>query len=868
MIIKSAPQKPPGRLATALRGKVRRALLISTLTLVAIPAITLGSIYYGMVLHETKVADSFATFFENAVQTKLDLAPNFVRGQLVRPDRLTIDMKHTEFQKLAYKRDTAMQTGVLLTGPEDYVPAKIRFGAETYKVKVRLKGDWVDHLAGDKWSFRVKVGGDETLFGMNKFSLHHPKTRNWVHEWIFHEALEREGIISLRYRFVDVVLNGKPLGVYALEEHFDKRLVESNRHREGPILKLSEDAYWPDVATFGKGSKASMTGLQSQSVANVEAFRIGKIKTKPMLEGELRKAMTLLEGCRAGEIAVGDAFDAGKLARYFAICDVMGASHAAIWFNLRFYYNPVTSRLEPVGFDGNAGEPLEQLIGSNRADATESVRFKDICFSDTDFYGRYVKALSEYSDERWLDSLLDDVDEGLTANLGILYREFPYYHFSTRVYRDNQARIRGAIDPNKAFHAFYQNHDETTVTLELGNIQPLPVEVLGLETFVGVPSWLSEPIVLRAHDPAGLPSYGSVTFEIPGPDGWTAGLEDSLKVRYRVLGTDQPRAEAVFGWVRQDPTTLEEDVTRVASTVDSFGFLVVNEDLATIRVERGHWKVDRDLVIPPGYMVELEGGTEIDIVSGATILSRSAFHMFGTEEAPIVFGSSDSTAQGFVVLEAENTSRLEHVYFRNLGNPDVVGWNVTGAVTFYESPLEAIGCEFGTNRCEDALNTIRTTFDIDGSLFRDTFGDAFDSDFCTGTVRSTSFVRCGNDGIDVSGSTVSVEEVTVDGAGDKAVSGGEASVVTMSGLRVKNANIGVASKDQTVVEGTDVAILDTNIGLTAFRKKSEFGPATMDVRRLALDGVGTVSLVETGSSVVIDGERQLENGTDVKRMLY
>ena len=53
-------------------------------------------------------SERLATFFENAVQTKLDLAPNFVRGQLVRPDRLTIDMKHTEFQKLAYKRDKDM----------------------------------------------------------------------------------------------------------------------------------------------------------------------------------------------------------------------------------------------------------------------------------------------------------------------------------------------------------------------------------------------------------------------------------------------------------------------------------------------------------------------------------------------------------------------------------------------------------------------------------------------------------------------------------------------------------------------------------------------------------------------------------------
>ena len=67
--------------------------------------------------------------------------------------------------------------------------------------------------------------GDETLFGMKQFSLHHPRERNYAYEWLFHQALKREGLLGLRYLFVDVTLNGTHLGVYALEEHFEKRLL-------------------------------------------------------------------------------------------------------------------------------------------------------------------------------------------------------------------------------------------------------------------------------------------------------------------------------------------------------------------------------------------------------------------------------------------------------------------------------------------------------------------------------------------------------------------------------------------------------------------------------------------------------------------
>ena len=76
---------------------------------------------------------------------------------------------------------------------------------------------------------------------MKEFSIQHPKTRNYVYEWLFHEALKREDLLSLRYEFIDVTLNGKDLGTYALEESFEKRLIEHNGYREGPIVRFNED---------------------------------------------------------------------------------------------------------------------------------------------------------------------------------------------------------------------------------------------------------------------------------------------------------------------------------------------------------------------------------------------------------------------------------------------------------------------------------------------------------------------------------------------------------------------------------------------------------------------------------------------------
>ena len=49
---------------------------------------------------------------------------------------------------------------------------------------------------------------------------------------------------------------------------------------------------------------------------------------------------------------VSESFDTDKMAKYFAIVDLMQAHHSTAWHNMRFYFNPVLNKLEPVGFDG------------------------------------------------------------------------------------------------------------------------------------------------------------------------------------------------------------------------------------------------------------------------------------------------------------------------------------------------------------------------------------------------------------------------------------------------------------------------------------------------------------------------------------
>src|SRR5262245_1985592 len=288
------------------RGLRRLAIALGVAGLVA--GSTLWGLYEGMILYKNRTAASLADLLDDVVAARLAIVPNWVSGWLFSDaERLVLDVKHEHFQKLAYQRELALGRGLRLATDDDFVPARIRRqGEPSRRAEIRLKGDWVDHLSGPKWSFRVKLRGEDTLFGMKNFSLQHPKTRRFVYEWVFHQALEREDIIPLRYDFVEVTINGKDLGVYALEEHFDKRLVEHQRRREGPILKFDESLHWRDIAATGEVGDSSTTGMRGMRAAPIDTFGALPPKDDPQYPVVLA-ATTLLESFRAGELPVAQA---------------------------------------------------------------------------------------------------------------------------------------------------------------------------------------------------------------------------------------------------------------------------------------------------------------------------------------------------------------------------------------------------------------------------------------------------------------------------------------------------------------------------------------------------------------------------------
>ena len=796
---------------------------------------------------------------------------NYLNGIKAKPERIMIDISHKNFQKLAYKREVALTKGILITSSDDYVPAKIRYKDKTIKAKIRLKGDLIDQLQGRKWAFRIVIKGDNTLFGMKVFSIHTPKQRDYLYEWLLHKAMKREDVISLRYDFIDVTINGKHLGVYALEEHFEKRLIENNKRKEGPIVCFSEDADIENISHFGWPTRKRINFYS----ANVDLYRPTKTLADPLLREQFMLAKNLLESFRLGKLKASDVFDCKVMARYFAILDLFNARHAAKYGNLKFYYNPITSKLEPICFDAEFVGQKKIYRKGIYAENWYEDEFNPtrLFFKDEYLFELYMQELERISEPSYLDELFDKIGKELRKKLDIIHSENPRFNFDKKLFYSKQLYIKKILDLpvfiNAYFRGCFEENGEKLIELGIGNIRPIPTQIISatLSDEISFPVKVTNTIIPPSFSKQPI-NIENIRFVLPQDFEWKEEYANELKLNYNVLGLRTPKSEEVIPWLHLDQNFTDNDFIRQASNIYDFDFLLIDETNKKIFIRTGVCNIERNLIIPRGYTVICPAGRHLNLANSANILSYSPLIFTGTEEEPIVIQSADATGQGLAVIGATQKSKLKHVIFKNLSNPAQGSWNLTGAVSFYKSLVDISHCQFLHNRSEDALNIIRCEFTIDHTIFNQSLSDAFDADFSNGSITNSSFVNCGNDAIDASGDYLELRDVFINGAGDKGVSAGENSQIIASQITIKNAEIAVASKDVSKIIIDKIDITNCKIGFASYQKKSEVGPASINVKNLKKSNVDIPYMVEHQSKMTVNKKKINPNQENVKDILY
>jgi hypothetical protein len=799
-----------------------------------------------------------------------NIAPN---SKVFSSVELKIDS--TNITKLLKYRKKALHDGLIKKENKKWVDAIFIYNLDTFDSKIRFKGDWLDHLQSNKWSIRVKIKGDNYWKGFKTFSLQNPDSKYRLDEYIYHEILEDNNILSPKYGFTPLIINSIFAGVFSYEEHFERQLVERQERREGPIIKLDEEPFW---AVNYSNLKIGEKTLPIFNVSKIMPFRSKRIKKSKTLKNNLINAQNLLYTLKETE-QIENIIDIEKFAEFYSIVDLTGAYHSLIWHNLRFYYNPISNLLEPIAFDGFTENGIfpwtnnKMTFECQRNGAVQpdkyiiTKQFKNKLF--TNIYFDYSKKINT---KKYLSTFYDKKKNEINFYEKMLNIDYPDIKYNYK-YLENRASNNFSVIAKKDSYKEINNYKtqrniskKYPLSLAKSYINSYPT--IDTTQYI-IENYNSFELFIVGYSKNKNDTTKINELKINTYKNGNYGLYkfvSNKKIKYIYL-TDINKLDTfrikINKFIKPQIYNPKKDI--LSNIKDYSNILSINNN--TILFKTGNYTINIPVIIPSGYKVIMNKNTNIDFINESYLLSYSPIFINGTEDEPVNFFSSDKSAKGITIVKANQVSSVNYLYIKDFDTFSQNNWKLTGAITFYNSNVDINNMKISDNKCEDAINIVNSLFTAHNCIFENIFSDAFDSDFSDGEIINCIFSGIGNDAIDFSGSKAKINNCKMFSIGDKAISAGEKSNLKTCKILVKNANIAFASKDKSSLSVDSSDVNNCMYAYASYIKKTEFGASELNATNNKITNTKQLLLIDKDCIIAINNNKKI--GTeriDIKKL--
>ena len=147
---------------------------------------------------------------------------------------------------------------------------------------------------------------------------------------------------------------------------------------------------------------------------------------------------------------------------------------------------------------------------------------------------------------------------------------------------------------------------------------------------------------------------------------------------------------------------------------------------------------------------------------------------------------------------------------------------LTGCLTLLDLNLNNINLIAKNTFCEDGINLVRVKGNINSIEVLNASSDAIDVDSSLIKLNKVLVQNAGNDCVDFSSGNYKINFTNLNQCGDKAISVGENSKLSIDSAMISNALTGIVSKDSSSVYVNEVTAHSTLTCFAAYNKKQEF----------------------------------------------
>ena len=236
-----------------------------------------------------------------------------------------------------------------------------------------------------------------------------------MNDFVGQKFLKELNMIHLRIKPVKLVLNGDDLGIYYKEEFYDKRLIEHNKFRESAIIRLNN--------------------------YDIDISQTKYLKYKDILD----KFQTKIDLAKNYKADVSDLFDIEKMADKIAMSILFGDWHSILDFNQRYYLNPFTAKLEPLGREWVFEQYIDNKSVLEKIEMiknTTNTLYQELFNNDL-----FIKTLNESISYISSDLFLKELDEKYSKDIEhlktALFSENIFFDSPQSLIHKNASILRG-----------------------------------------------------------------------------------------------------------------------------------------------------------------------------------------------------------------------------------------------------------------------------------------------------------------------------------------------------------------------------------------------------------------------------------------
>ena len=817
----------------------------------------------------------------------------------VRPATLQLSLDKKDLGTLTARRNDALAQGWITSKHKKQLPAVVTVDGRQMNASVRLRGNQLDHLSGDKWSLKVHLKQGGRFNGVRRFSLQAPYTRSFQSEAIISDAMRKVGVLAPRIDYVDLEINGDHIGIMQMTEEFDPPLLESQGRRFGPLLQLDDSHTWEVIRTTER--YAQKVQGKSNDRANKRAWwdlYSGWRSADPKAYGKYRKrkkredldaALSHWMAFSNNQVKPSEIFDIDAFVDFYIVCEYFAAHNLAQWANTRLHYNILTARFEPIAYDADLNfKPMRRAPLTCLGPRNELAR---TLMQDPVFSSHWMQRIGELdrviTSEMFADYIAER-DNYYRQKLAADYPWLPAFDFEKA--RRQCERLCGLSINDFGMPVAGRKPLPNSNPIPLDELPPVVKAYLGKD---GDGSFLSLRNQITTDIVVGSLAYENRTNKQLVPligqretDPGTTNSNDRIRntqglpVRIRPLATHSARIDVSgTALTSEDTLSLQVEIaglgvqhtavkplplpeqsaipraTSIETLLQRYAFITADESGKRLQIANGQWQIDDLLILPRDTALLISAGTRLLFAPKAGFVVNGDLTISGTASAPVAFDAIDAAAGWYGIFShgVDHQVSIKHAAFNATRGFEMPGWRQPAGLLFHRSNVVLENVLISNSCADDAINLIRSNVTIIHLQISNSCADAIDIDASTGTLAGLDLRQSGGDLLDLSDSTVSLSRSVFTGAGDKAISVGEASKVEISEVGISESVIGLAAKDTSNVTISKANFTSVEIGLMAFQKKAEYGPAFIVGTEVKIDAEQRYVL-EGESGIVLDGQ--------------